>query len=98
MIYGCVSTDGQSVDAQVKRLRAASAAKVYRETASRAKTERAQLRRVVAQLDAGDVLVVTAAHRSSRLTSGAKRSSAATPAKPRARSHVSHSTILRLVP
>ena len=29
-----VSTDGQSVDAQVKQLRAAGAAKVYRETAS----------------------------------------------------------------
>jgi DNA invertase Pin-like site-specific DNA recombinase len=50
-----VSTDGQSVDAQVKQLHAAGAAKVYRETASGAKTERAQLRRVLAQLDAGDV-------------------------------------------
>ena len=36
MIYGYarVSTDGQSVDAQVKRLRAAGAEKVLRETAS----------------------------------------------------------------
>jgi hypothetical protein len=34
MIRGCarVSTDGQSVDAQVKQLRAAGAEKVYRET------------------------------------------------------------------
>jgi DNA invertase Pin-like site-specific DNA recombinase len=44
---------------QVKQLRAVGAAKVYRETASGAKTERAQLRRVLDQLDAGDVLMVT---------------------------------------
>ena len=43
MIYGYarVSTDGQSVDAQVKQLRAAGAEKVFRETASGAKTDRA---------------------------------------------------------
>jgi DNA invertase Pin-like site-specific DNA recombinase len=42
MIYGHarVSTDGQSVDAQVKQLRAAGAEKVFCETASRAKTDR----------------------------------------------------------
>jgi DNA invertase Pin-like site-specific DNA recombinase len=58
MIYGYarVSTDGQSVDAQVKQLRAAGTGKVYRETASGAKTERVQLRRVLNQLDAGDVI------------------------------------------
>jgi DNA invertase Pin-like site-specific DNA recombinase len=43
--YARVSTDGQSVDAQVKQLRATSAEKVYRETASGAKTDRVQLRR-----------------------------------------------------
>ena len=37
--YARVSTDGQSVDAQVKRLRAAGATQVLRETASGAKTE-----------------------------------------------------------
>jgi DNA invertase Pin-like site-specific DNA recombinase len=43
MIYGYarVSTDGQSADAQVKRLRQAGAGKVFRETASgRAPTAR----------------------------------------------------------
>lgn len=37
MIYGCarVSTDGQSVNAQVKQLRAAGAEKFFQETASR---------------------------------------------------------------
>jgi DNA invertase Pin-like site-specific DNA recombinase len=49
MIYGYarVSTDGQSVDAQVKQLRAAGAEKVFRETASGARSDRAQLRRAL---------------------------------------------------
>jgi hypothetical protein len=40
MIYGYarVSTDGQSVDAQVKQLRAAGCEKVFRETASGARS------------------------------------------------------------
>jgi DNA invertase Pin-like site-specific DNA recombinase len=70
MIYGYarVSTDGQSVDAQVKELRAAGATKVYRETASGVRTERAQLRRVLDQLDAGDLLMVTRLDRLARST------------------------------
>jgi hypothetical protein len=61
MIYGYarVSTDGQSVAAQVAALTAASAEKVFREVASGAKTDRAQLRRTLDQIDAGDVLMVT---------------------------------------
>jgi len=53
MIYGYarVSMDGQSVDAQVTQLTAAGAGKVFREVASGAKTDRAQLRRVLDQLD-----------------------------------------------
>ena len=49
MIYGYarVSTDGQSVDAQVKQLRAAGAEKVFRETASGAKTDRRELARAI---------------------------------------------------
>ena len=52
MIYGYarVSTDGQSVDAQVKQFRAAGAEKVFRETASGAKTERANWRKHCAPL------------------------------------------------
>jgi DNA invertase Pin-like site-specific DNA recombinase len=70
MIYGYarVSTDGQSVTAQVAALTAAGAGKVFRETASGAKTERAQLRRVLDQLDAGDVLMVTRLDRLARST------------------------------
>jgi DNA invertase Pin-like site-specific DNA recombinase len=47
--YARVSTDGQSLDAQVKQLRAAGAEKVLRETASGAKIDRAQLRRALDQ-------------------------------------------------
>ncbi len=59
--YGCarVSTDGQSVDAQVKQLRQAGAANVFRETASGARADRPQLRRALAKLDAGDVCYQT---------------------------------------
>jgi DNA invertase Pin-like site-specific DNA recombinase len=61
MIYGYarVLTDSQSVDAQVKQLRAAGAEKVFRETGGGAQTDRAQLRRVLAQTGKGDVLIVT---------------------------------------
>src|SRR5438093_1487999 len=70
MIYGYarVSTDGQSVEAQVVALTAAGAAKVYRETASGAKTDRARLRQVLAALDQGDVLMVTRLDRLARST------------------------------
>jgi DNA invertase Pin-like site-specific DNA recombinase len=66
--YARVSTDGQSLDAQVKQLRAAGAEKVFRETASGARTDRAQLRRVIGQLEKGDVLTVTRLDRLARST------------------------------
>jgi DNA invertase Pin-like site-specific DNA recombinase len=66
--YARVSTDGQSIDAQVKQLRAAGAEKVFRETASGARADRAQLRRVLDQLDKGDVLAVTRLDRLARST------------------------------
>jgi DNA invertase Pin-like site-specific DNA recombinase len=70
MIYGYarVSTDGQSVTAQVAELRKHGAGKVFREVASGAKTDRAQLRRLLDQLDAGDVLMVTRLDRLARST------------------------------
>jgi DNA invertase Pin-like site-specific DNA recombinase len=70
MIYGYarVSTDGQSVEAQVAALTVAGAVKVYREVASGAKTDRAQLRRVVQALTPGDVLLVTRLDRLARST------------------------------
>jgi DNA invertase Pin-like site-specific DNA recombinase len=70
MIYGYarISTDGQSIDAQVRQLRAAGARQVFREVASGAKTDRAQLRRALAELDSGDVLMVTRVDRLARST------------------------------
>ena len=66
--YARVSTDGQSVTVQVRQLRAAGAGKVFRETASGAKTDRTQLRRVLAELGPGDVLTVTRLDRLARST------------------------------
>jgi len=70
MIYGYarVSTDGQSVAAQVAALKAAGAGKVFREVASGAKTDRAQLRRLLAALAPGDVVTVTRLDRLARST------------------------------
>ena len=69
-IYGYtrVSTGGQSVDAQARQLRAAGAAKVFREVASGAKTDRPQLARLVSELAAGDVVMVTRLDRLARST------------------------------
>ena len=70
MIYGYarVSTDGQSVDAQVRQLTRAGCTKVIREVASGAMTDRAQFRRLLGQLAAGDVLMVTRLDRLARST------------------------------
>ncbi len=66
--YARVSTDGQSVDVQEKQLRAAGAEKVFKETASGAKTDRARLRRALAEIGAGDILMVTRLDRLARST------------------------------
>ena len=66
--YARVSTDGQSVDAQVRQLTKAGCKKVFREVASGAKTDRTQLRKALGTLDAGDVLMVTRLDRLARST------------------------------
>jgi DNA invertase Pin-like site-specific DNA recombinase len=66
--YARVSTDGQSVDAQVRQLTKAGCKKVFREVASGAKTDRARLRRLLTLLDAGDVVTVTRLDRLARST------------------------------
>jgi DNA invertase Pin-like site-specific DNA recombinase len=66
--YARDSTDRQSVDGQVKELRAVGAEKVFRETASGARADRGQLRRALDQLDKGDVLMVTRLDRLARST------------------------------
>jgi DNA invertase Pin-like site-specific DNA recombinase len=66
--YARVSTDGQTLAAQNAALHAAGCVKVYAEKASGAKTERAELRKVVSRLREGDVLVVTRLDRLARST------------------------------
>ena len=66
--YARVSSDGQSVDAQVRQLTKAGCKKVFREVASGAKADRAQLRRLLDQLAPGDVLTVTRLDRLARST------------------------------
>jgi len=68
MIYGYarVSTDGQSVEAQVRQLAKAGCSKVFREVASCAKTDWVQLRMALDRLEAGDVLMVTRLDRPTR--------------------------------
>lgn len=66
--YARVSTDGQSVAAQVAELRAAGCETVFSETVSGAKADRTQLKRAIASLGVGDVLVVTRLDRLARST------------------------------
>ena len=70
MIYGYarVSTDGQTLTAQREQLLAEGADKVFAETASGAKTGRAQLARCLAALEKGDTLLVTRLDRLARST------------------------------
>lgn len=66
--YARVSTDGQSVAAQVAELEQAGCAEIFQETASGAKTDRAELRKALERLAAGDVLTVTRLDRLARST------------------------------
>jgi len=64
--YARVSTDGQSVAAQVAQLRAAGCGQVFREVASGAKSDRRALRRALDHLATGDALIVTRLDRLAR--------------------------------
>lgn len=66
--YARVSTDGQSLGAQVAELKAAGAKRVFQEKASGAITDRRQLRRAISEIESGDVLIVTRLDRLARST------------------------------
>jgi DNA invertase Pin-like site-specific DNA recombinase len=70
MIYGYarVSTDAQDLGNQVAQLKAADCEKIYREKISGATAERPQLKKLMAKLNAGDVVVIPAVDRLSRDT------------------------------
>ena len=76
-----IASDGQSVDAQVRQLTKAGCKKVFREVASGAKTDRAQLRRLLDVLDTGDVPIVTRLDRLARSTRNLLNTLAAITAK-----------------
>src|SRR5215813_15586514 len=66
--YARVSTSGQDLAAQEAELMAAGAAKVFKEKVSGAKTDRAELAKVIRRLEPGDVLLVTRLDRLARST------------------------------
>jgi DNA invertase Pin-like site-specific DNA recombinase len=66
--YARVSTDGQSIEAQVRQLTKAGCKKVFREVASGAKTDRTQLRKLLADIEVADVVMVTRLDRLARST------------------------------
>jgi len=66
--YARVSTDGQTVNAQVDELKREGATVIFRETKSGALRARTHLDRALASLGKGDVLVVTRLDRLARST------------------------------
>src|ERR1700719_800860 len=66
--YARVSTDGQSLAAQLAELKAAKSEKIFQEKISGARSDRKQLAKLMALLAKGDVLVVTRLDRLARST------------------------------
>jgi hypothetical protein len=60
--------DGQTLDAQIAELKAAGATKLFAEKQSGARSDRPQLRKALAALGEGDVLMVTRLDRLARST------------------------------
>src|SRR5262249_3489398 len=68
IVYGRVSTDGQSLEAQQALLKAAGAEKIFSEKISGAVTDRKALAKAIQALGPGDVLLVTRLDRLARST------------------------------
>jgi DNA invertase Pin-like site-specific DNA recombinase len=66
--YARVSTREQDLSGQVAELTAAGCAKVFKEKASGARGDRAELQKLVGRLEPGDVVVVTRLDRLARST------------------------------
>ena len=66
--YARVSTDGQSLVAQLAELKAAKSDKIFQEKISGARSDRKQLAKLMAVLTKGDVLVVPRLDRLARST------------------------------
>ena len=66
--YARVSTEGQTLDAQLAGLKAAGCDEIYREKISGAKADRPELARLLAKIGAGDLLTITRLDRLARST------------------------------
>jgi DNA invertase Pin-like site-specific DNA recombinase len=66
--YARVSTDGQTLETQQHALKEAGAERVFAEKRSGVKTDRRELARCIASLEAGDTLLITKLDRLARST------------------------------
>jgi DNA invertase Pin-like site-specific DNA recombinase len=66
--YARVSTEGQSLTAQVAELKAAGCQRIYQEKISGGRSDRRQLARLLAELDDGDTVIVSRLDRLARST------------------------------
>src|SRR4029079_12575901 len=66
--YARVSTNGQTLDAQVTELEAAGCAHVFHEKASGAQRDRTELKKLLRTLRNGDIILVTRLDRLARST------------------------------
>lgn len=66
--YARVSTQGQTLDAQLEQLRAAGCGHIYREKVTGTRADRRELQKLLRQLASGDVVVVTRIDRLARST------------------------------
>lgn len=66
--YARVSTDGQTLDAQIEQLKAVGADRVFREKVSGARADRPELARLIRHFGPGDQLLVTRLDRLARST------------------------------
>jgi DNA invertase Pin-like site-specific DNA recombinase len=66
--YARVSTIGQTLEAQLEGLKAAGCSRIFREKVSGARPDRRELNKLLAGLDAGDVVVVARIDRLARST------------------------------
>ena len=66
--YARVSTNGQDLDLQIEALKVAGCTKIYSEKISGAKSERPKLKRLLNEVDDGDIVTITRLDRLARST------------------------------
>ena len=66
--YARVSTDAQDLTSQLAQLKAAGCTRIFREKVSGATADRPQLRKLMAAVSDGDVVIIPAVDRLSRDT------------------------------